>query len=1093
MPRDRFANVEGTLREGPSVLRAMTAIAARATEFASLPSMRRWVLVLLLACGGGETPPAADLGPSSASPSAGTERPEGCPAQAPAPSPLPHVTARHETLAYWIERSASYGDPDATILSAGELRDHARALSTGADPARQPDLGTPIDPESLERELRERLAYVADKLRSGEYVERDGSRATEASLAALALPSPLPATRPELFVVVEPVSMRCSPRAESFYTPSLDLAFDRNACSLARAQEPIERLARWPNGSWLARTRYALGWIDDDAVLAPVPSEHREAVLGARVRLDAPVETVGLTVAEGTLVAPASTGGALIATRGGLVVIPARATPTERPLTRRAFLERAFGLLGTPYGWGGREGGRDCSRYLLDIFADFNLPIPRHSARQALAGTYAVDVEGLGPTEKLLLIETAQRKGVVLLHFPGHIMLYLGRDDAGRPYALHSFSEYVEPCVGTNDGEGRPLETLRRVDRVAVSDLSLGEGSSRRDFLSRITRVVVFGAAPGPELRGASTLRPAAPSAPPARCEDSVDARVFRMPFRPNTEHPMRVVVSTTNDPGPVALTLFDPAGRVVPTTTRELGGPPHAYWTEVERPAVGTWTALLGDGDRVVACKQVVVARHAPEAEPRPASGAAWEPLWSWERDTENLYAAFVEQLFREPEGEETTWPSLQDLIADRSRNLLHDHRLSAEDVALDLRPDCADLPYFLRAYFAWKLRLPFAWRQCSRGREGRAPSCAPTPKTNLDPVDAHDEVTAFRALLRELGRNVHSSSNRTLPNDEATDVYPIPMSREAIRPGTVYADPYGHVLVVARWVPQSLASYGMLLAADAQPDAVVGRRRFWRGSFLFSTETTEAGAGFKAWRPPVYDRRTRTITLPTNDELRGSREHVAWSDAQYRGTVDDFYDAMDGLINPRPLDPRVVQRSLVDALEESVVRRVVSIDTGETFMRERGFRPIDMPEGADIFQTEGPWEDFSTPSRDLRLLVSLDAVTGFPDAVQRRPERFGLEGDVASVVRELREWLGAELARRTFEYTKSDGATQRLTLAQVVERGATFEVAYNPNDCVESRWGAPEGSEERATCRRQAPADQRAKMQRYRSWFASRHRPAR
>ena len=35
-------------------------------------------------------------------------------------------------------------------------------------------------------------------------------------------------------------------------------------------------------------------------------------------------------------------------------------------------------------------------------------------------------------------------------------------------------------------------------------------------------------------------------------------------------------------------------------------------------------------------------------------------------------------------------------------------------------LRPDCADLPYFLRAYFAFKMGLPFGFSKCSRGGGG-------------------------------------------------------------------------------------------------------------------------------------------------------------------------------------------------------------------------------------------------------------------------------------------------------------------------------------------------------------------------------------
>jgi hypothetical protein len=66
-------------------------------------------------------------------------------------------------------------------------------------------------------------------------------------------------------------------------------------------------------------------------------------------------------------------------------------------------------------------------------------------------------------------------------------------------------------------------------------------------------------------------------------------------------------------------------------------------------------------------------------------------------------------------------------------------------------------------------------------------------------------------------------------------------------------------------------------------------------------------------------------------------------------------------------------------------------------------------------------------------------------------------------------------------------------LSLTEVLARSAALEMAYNPNDCVESRWGAPEGSEELATCRAHAPADQRSRMEAYRPWFHERRRPPR
>jgi hypothetical protein len=58
-------------------------------------------------------------------------------------------------------------------------------------------------------------------------------------------------------------------------------------------------------------------------------------------------------------------------------------------------------------------------------------------------------------------------------------------------------------------------------------------------------------------------------------------------------------------------------------------------------------------------------------------------------------------------------------------------------------------------------------------------------------------------------------------------------------------------------------------------------------------------------------------------------------------------------------------------------------------------------------------------------------------------------------------------------------------------VARARGFEMSYNPNDCIEIRWAAPEGSDEMRSCRRHAPAEHRARMRQYREWFATRQRP--
>jgi hypothetical protein len=99
----------------------------------------------------------------------------------------------------------------------------------------------------------------------------------------------------------------------------------------------------------------------------------------------------------------------------------------------------------------------------------------------------------------------------------------------------------------------------------------------------------------------------------------------------------------------------------------------------------------------------------------------------------------------------------------------------------------------------------------------------------------------------------------------------------------------------------------------------------------------------------------------------------------------------------------------------------------------------------------------------------------------------------NIAEVKAEMQNVLAAELAARKFSYTRTDGSAWRLALKDVVERAGDFEMAYNPNDCVELRWGAAERSDETSTCKRHASSAQRVKMTTYRSWFRERHWPAR
>jgi hypothetical protein len=297
---------------------------------------------------------------------------------------------------------------------------------------------------------------------------------------------------------------------------------------------------------------------------------------------------------------------------------------------------------------------------------------------------------------------------------------------------------------------------------------------------------------------------------------------------------------------------------------------------------------------------------------------------------------------------------------------------------------------------------------------------------------------------------------------------------------------------LVLVKRVPQSRGAAGIFLAVDGQPDGTVARKRFWRGNFLFAQDPALGGPGFKRFRPIMRDRNGGLRRL-SNDEIAKNPDYGDFSLEQAKLGVEAFYDRMDDVMSPAPLDPRRAMQEAITSLEEQVKVRVTSVENGRKF--QNGGRNADMPEGAAIFETTGAWEDFSTPSRDLRLLIAIDVVREFPDRVARRPERYAmpLGKSVTEVKAELQNMLASELASRRFSYVRSDGSPWTLALRDVFDRATALEMAYNPNDCVELRWGAQEKSEEASTCRRHASAAQRAKMTKYRAWFHERRRPPR
>ena len=629
-------------------------------------------------------------------------------------------------------------------------------------------------------------------------------------------------------------------------------------------------------------------------------------------------------------------------------------------------------------------------------------------------------------------------------------------------------------------------------------------------------------------------------------CEASAEVAVLPSPAAPWTGAPLRVLVATEK-PLQGELSLVAPDGRIAAKSHMQRGGPPYVWFAEVASPAAGGWRATFDTSSFTCGTitKDIDVSARKPSAA-NTAEGSVWRLHNSWDRSTENLYSAWIAKLFDAPLEAEQSWKTWHEVLRNPSRNVLFNHLGTGEDsLTLSLKPDCADFVYFLRAYFAFKMGLPFAYSNCSRGAGGAPPRCnerfdilhpqltrpapppeqaiasaaatpAPTPAaapTNLlqqlfsQPQQVQPGAPAAPAAaparppapkrpagvagyFRAVGDVVHSGSVRAPANSDKSDFYTIPLTQETLRPGTAYADPYGHVMMLVQRIPQTADAAGVFLAVDAEPDGTVTRKRFWRGNFLFANGPSLGSPGFKRFRPIV--RENGALRALTNAEIAKNPDYGDFSLEQSQFDAEEFYDRMDEVMSPEPLDPTRAMMAAITALEEQVKTRATAVENGRKF-QNGGRGEASMPDGAAIFATSGAWEDFSTPARDLRLLIAIDVVRGYPDRVARRSDRYAMPfgRGAAGVQAQLQSALASELAARTFSYTRSDGSAWTLSLKDVVDRAADLEMGYNPNDCVELRWGASEGSAEAATCSRRAPAAQRAKMSDYRNWFRERRWP--
>jgi hypothetical protein len=396
----------------------------------------------------------------------------------------------------------------------------------------------------------------------------------------------------------------------------------------------------------------------------------------------------------------------------------------------------------------------------------------------------------------------------------------------------------------------------------------------------------------------------------------------------------------------------------------------------------------------------------------------------------------------------------------------------------------DCADLPYLLRAYFAWKRGLPFSYESAVAPR-GDTDDIRYTPDGNevAARADVLTRTISGYALLGIVRGAVSSASYRIHPEVEAPyepDFYSPAIDPKSIRPGTIVYDPNGHVATIFRVFPNGRLEY-----FDAHPDESVTRGFY---DLRFARARPAAGAGFKNWRPVTLVGATRRtdgalvgghMVLAPNHTIadfsleqfygNGARpDDALWSSGAFtlNGQVLDYYDYVRARLAGGRLefDPVREIRDMVESNCNDLHYRADAVALAIAARIQNRPEPSRLP--ANIYGTDGDWETYSTPSRDARLKTAFkelrDTAARFVELYRAGDTRLAYRG--SDLVADLIAAYDAQAAQCRISYRRSDGSEVAFDYAEAQRR--LFAMSFDPYHCVERRWGASVAAE-LSTCR--------------------------
>lgn len=407
----------------------------------------------------------------------------------------------------------------------------------------------------------------------------------------------------------------------------------------------------------------------------------------------------------------------------------------------------------------------------------------------------------------------------------------------------------------------------------------------------------------------------------------------------------------------------------------------------------------------------------------------------------------------------------------------------------------DCADLPYVLRFYYAWKRGLPFSYVDAVAPRDGSGEDIRYS-KAGNKPISRRDipsgRFSGYQ-LIDQIRDAISTATYRIHPDIDSPvtpDLYAPAITPAAIHPGTMVYDPAGHVAIVYRVDPD-----GQVHSFDAHTDFSLTQITF---DVRFARTRPAQGSGFKNWRPMRLVGAERQldgsyrgghVVVAKNTEIAdfsieqfygtGKRpKDEAWASGAFsvNGEKLDYYDFVRARLAGGKLvfDPVREVRDMTASLCSDLQYRVAAVALAAPLAQRP--HPDRLPR--NIYGTDGDWEMYSTPSRDARLKTAFkhlrDMAQRFVELNARKDTKHlaSLNSDLPDALLKAYRQASESCA---IIYRKSDGSSMSLSFEEARQR--LFTMSFDPYHCPERRWGASD-TDELASCR-EGPGKE--------SWYAA------